>query len=103
LDLVTLQLTSHHITLSLWQEPGRAEHNFASIGTSATLNAFVGAFADTRKGAKTIAPTGKELSSVFSIEELPPWHPAEENNYNVEMFEKSGFTGPLNWYRNFGR
>lgn len=86
-----------------FQEPGRTERDFASVGTSATLKAFVCGFWDTRKGNRTIAPSGKELSSVFLKEELPPWHPAEEHKYNVEMFEKSGFTGPLNWYRNLGR
>lgn len=87
----------------LLQEPRRAERDFASVGTSATLKAFICGFWDTRKGKRTIAPNDSELSSIFLKEELPPWHTAEEHAYNVEMFEKSGFTGPLNWYRNFGR
>lgn len=87
----------------LLQEPGRAERDFGSLGTSATLKAFICGFWDTRKGKRTIASNDSELSSIFLKEELPPWHTAEEHAYNVEMFEKSGFTGPLNWYRNFGR
>jgi pimeloyl-ACP methyl ester carboxylesterase len=33
----------------------------------------------------------------------PKWLTAEDFNYYVTAFSRSGFTGPLNWYRNFDR
>lgn len=34
---------------------------------------------------------------------LPEWLSAEEFDVYVRAFEATGFTGPLNWYRNFDR
>jgi pimeloyl-ACP methyl ester carboxylesterase len=34
---------------------------------------------------------------------LPEWLSAEEFNYYVTEFARSGFTGAVNWYRNFDR
>ena len=34
---------------------------------------------------------------------LPDWLTEDELNHYVEEFAASGFTGPLNWYRNFDR
>ena len=36
-------------------------------------------------------------------EELPPWLTKEDLDTYVRAFTESGFTGPLNWYRNFDR
>ena len=33
----------------------------------------------------------------------PTWISSDELNHYVEVFTESGFTGPLNWYRNFDR
>ncbi|KAG0570136.1 hypothetical protein KC19_6G141500 [Ceratodon purpureus] len=89
-----------------FQEPGRVERDFASVGTEATLKAFTCAFWDIRKGEvqrNCVAPKDKELSTVFHTGELPSWYKEEDLKYCVEQFEKSGFTGPINWYRNLGR
>jgi hypothetical protein len=90
----------------MMQEPGRAERDFASVGTEATLKAFTCAFWDIRKGdvhRNCVAPKDKELSTVFHAGDLPSWYTEEDLKYCVAQFEKSGFTGPVNWYRNFGR
>jgi pimeloyl-ACP methyl ester carboxylesterase len=34
---------------------------------------------------------------------LPPWLPREELDAYVDEFTRSGFRGPLHWYRNFDR
>lgn len=34
---------------------------------------------------------------------LPDWISSEEFDHYVAAFERTGFTGPLNWYRNFDR
>lgn len=37
------------------------------------------------------------------VPRLPDWIGAEEFEHYVTAFERTGFTGPLNWYRNFDR
>ena len=34
---------------------------------------------------------------------LPDWLAADDLDYYVEQFERSGFRGPINYYRNFDR
>ena len=36
-------------------------------------------------------------------EQLPPWLSQRAIDYFARQFEQSGFTGPLNWYRNLDR
>lgn len=36
-------------------------------------------------------------------ESLPAWLPAEDLDRYVDAFSAGGFTGPINWYRNFDR
>jgi pimeloyl-ACP methyl ester carboxylesterase len=36
-------------------------------------------------------------------EGLPPWLGEEDLDLYVSEFERTGFTGPINWYRNFDR
>lgn len=83
------------------QEPGRAERDFANFGTSETMKAFLSGFWDVKKG-KTVAAEGEELSSVF-VKDLAPWLTEEDLKYYTQSFEKTGFTGALNWYRNLER
>jgi len=82
-----------------FQEPGRAERDFASIGTKETLKRIIaGAF------GQAIAPHNKELTTVFPVvQQLPPWFSEEDLEYYTKNFSKTGFTGPLNYYRNMHR
>jgi len=47
--------------------------------------------------------SAKLLDGLIDPPTLPPWLTTEDLNYYVEQFEKSGFRGPLNWYRNMDR
>ena len=41
-----------------------------------------------------------ELSDIFpSPQKLPYWLTSEDLDYYVEQYKKSGFRGPINWYR----
>jgi pimeloyl-ACP methyl ester carboxylesterase len=82
-----------------FQEPGRAERDFASIGTRETLKRIIaGAF------GRGIAPPNKELTTVFPVvQQLPSWFSEEDLEYYTKNFSKTGFTGPLNYYRNMHR
>ena len=47
--------------------------------------------------------SAKLLDGLVDPPTLPSWLTAEDLDYYVEQFEKSGFRGPLNWYRNMDR
>ncbi|EFJ38029.1 hypothetical protein SELMODRAFT_266570 [Selaginella moellendorffii] len=78
-----------------FQEPGRAEADFARHGTKAVLKTLLGS-----SGRGMIAPKDKELFDIFRVpDKLPPWLTEEDIEYYALQFEKSGFTPPLNYYR----
>ena len=37
------------------------------------------------------------------VEELPAWLSQEELDHYIDVFTRTGFTGGINWYRNFDR
>tara|TARA_Y100000590_G_scaffold22938_1_gene26382 strand:+ start:5113 stop:6063 length:951 start_codon:yes stop_codon:yes gene_type:complete len=42
-----------------------------------------------------------ELSDIFPApQKLPHWLTSEDLDYYVDQYKKSGFRGPINWYRN---
>ena len=43
------------------------------------------------------------LENIPDCDELPPWLTQADLDYFVHEFERNGFRGPLNWYRNFDR
>ena len=46
-------------------------------------------------------PDTASFHDVFPVpEKLPPWLSAEDVAFYVSQYEKSGFRGPNNWYRN---
>jgi epoxide hydrolase A/B len=45
----------------------------------------------------------KFLDGLIDPPALPSWLTAEDLDYYVEQYQKSGFRGPLNWYRNIDR
>lgn len=47
--------------------------------------------------------SAKLLDGLIDPPKLPSWFTAEDLDYYVEQFNKSGFRGPLNWYRNMDR
>ncbi|KAG6528610.1 epoxide hydrolase A-like isoform X1 [Zingiber officinale] len=70
-----------------FQEPGVIEAAFAHIGTRNALRRFF-----CYKGTNHL--TEQENAS------LPPsWLSEEDISYYISKFEKSGFTGPVNYYR----
>ena len=47
--------------------------------------------------------SSKMVDAVGLPERWPPWLTQEDLAYYVEQFRRSGFRGPLNWYRNIAR
>ncbi|KAJ3703833.1 hypothetical protein LUZ61_007538 [Rhynchospora tenuis] len=80
--------------LSLHQEPGRAEKEFACVSTK---NLFKRLLAG--KGTGSSALSKEDISSANEESPLPPWISEEDIEYYASSFDKSGFTGPMNYYR----
>ena len=74
-----------------FQEPGVADEALAA-DTPRTLAALAAENSDWTKPADSGEAPG-----------LPPWLSDQEFAVYVEAFERTGFTGGLNWYRNIDR
>lgn len=82
--------------ISQFQEPGRAEKAFARYDVSTVMKKFLSITSQDL----LIAPPGMEIIDFLDTpSSLPPWINEEELRYFASKFEKSGFTGPLNYYR----
>ncbi|KAB1213954.1 Bifunctional epoxide hydrolase 2 [Morella rubra] len=79
-----------------FQELGDIEAEFAQCGAAAVLKEFF----TFRTPGPLYMPKGKGIvpSSV-----LPSWLSEEDINYYVSKYEKTGFTAPVNYYRNLDR
>jgi len=81
--------------ITQFQEPGRAERAFARYDVATVLKKFYSIQID-----NLTAPPGMEI--IDFLEASPsalPWITEEELIQYAEKFHKSGFTGPLNYYR----
>ncbi|VAI27531.1 unnamed protein product [Triticum turgidum subsp. durum] len=82
--------------ITQFQEPGRAEKAFARYDVATVLKKFYSIELD-----DLAAPPGVEIIDFFDVSSSPlPWMTEEELGQYAEKFQKSGFTGPLNYYRN---
>jgi epoxide hydrolase A/B len=94
--------------INYFQEPGRAEREAELDVRSWLVGFYVGASGDATRPADggTIAtvPKGGMLRDRFVIpDQLPAWLTEEDVEFYTAEFERSGFRGPLNRYRNVDR
>ncbi|CAN6339166.1 unnamed protein product, partial [Urochloa humidicola] len=81
--------------ITQFQEPGRAERAFARYDVATVLKKFYAIEFDDLS-----APPGVEIIDFLQAPSSPlPWITDEELGQYAEKFHKSGFTGPLNYYR----
>ncbi|WCJ23460.1 alpha/beta-Hydrolases superfamily protein [Euphorbia peplus] len=79
------------------QNPGEVEAEFAELGTERIIKEFL----TYRHPGPLFLPKGQCFSrSPDSPLVLPSWLSEEEVQYFTSKFEKTGFTGGLNYYRN---
>ncbi|ESW18997.1 hypothetical protein PHAVU_006G088600 [Phaseolus vulgaris] len=81
-----------------FQKPGEMEAQMAEVGTEYVLKNIL----TTRKPGPPIFPKG-EYGTGFNPDmtnSLPSWLSQHDLAYYVSKFQKTGFTGPLNYYRN---
>ncbi|KAK3163556.1 hypothetical protein QOZ80_1AG0005240 [Eleusine coracana subsp. coracana] len=82
--------------ICVFQKPGFAEAEFAKNDLKYELKKIFGM----RKPAPLIIAKDKSFfDSIDSDGSCPPWLSEEDISYYAENFEKTGFTGALNYYR----
>ncbi|KAI5650830.1 hypothetical protein M9H77_36835 [Catharanthus roseus] len=85
--------------ISRFQEPGDIEAEFARIGTKRVLEHFL----TYRNPAPLMMPKGNAFGDSADHAPnpivLPSWLSEEEVNFYANKFERSGFTGGINYYR----
>jgi pimeloyl-ACP methyl ester carboxylesterase len=79
-----------------FQEPGRAERDFARTGTKKSLQKML----YSEVSELWIAPEDQELMESLPLpSKRPHWFSEFDIEYYTEEKEHSGWTGGLNWYR----
>lgn len=88
-----------------FQEPGRIDEELARRVEDFLPGSFVGLSGSAPEPVESLViPPGMGFADLFPApERLPEWLTEEEMDVYVESFRRSGFTGPLNWYRNIDR
>ncbi|KAK2978256.1 hypothetical protein RJ640_017107 [Escallonia rubra] len=82
--------------ISQFQEKGRAEKSFSRYDALTVLKKFL-----LVNGPDLLAaPPGVEIIDFLETpSSLPPWITEEELQFSASKYDKSGFTGALNYYR----
>ena len=84
-----------------FQEPGVAEAEFeADIRTALRKFLFLASGQSDASTLATKQPDDDLLSGLPDPEVLPPWLTEADLEFYTGEFERSGFRGPLNYYRN---
>uniref|UniRef100_M4FCQ7 soluble epoxide hydrolase n=1 Tax=Brassica campestris TaxID=3711 RepID=M4FCQ7_BRACM len=82
--------------ITQFQEPGRAEAAFAKHDCLTVMKKFL----LTTRSDFWVAPPNTEIIDDLEVPStLPDWITEEEIQVYADKFQKSGFTGPLNYYR----
>ncbi|KAL8157990.1 epoxide hydrolase 2-like [Apium graveolens] len=82
-----------------FQEPGDMEAEIANnIGTKTFLKKFL----SHREPGPFFFPKGTGFNGDSTESPLPSWLSEEDLEYYTTQYEKTGFTGPINYYRALG-
>lgn len=89
-----------------FQEPGVAEAELERDVRRSIRGLLYGASGDRPAGAKALGMVprgGGILDDLAAPAELPPWLTEADIDVYAAEFERAGFSGGLNWYRNIDR
>jgi len=89
-----------------FQEPGKAESELDPRAREMMANMLYtasGSIDPSHYQKMDLPKTAKFLDGMAAPEKLPDWLSEADVEYYVGEFERTGFRGGLNWYRNFDR
>jgi pimeloyl-ACP methyl ester carboxylesterase len=89
-----------------FQEPGKAEAHFEADVRSSVKKILFGASGDAPVGVRfehLFPRTKRPLDVIAEPTTLPAWLTAADIDFFAGEFQRSGFRGGLNWYRNIDR
>jgi pimeloyl-ACP methyl ester carboxylesterase len=88
-----------------FQQPGVAEANLERDVRANMRRALVGASGDAAPGQEwnPVLPKDGFMEAVSEPETLPAWLTEADVDFYTQEFERTGFRGGLNWYRNMDR
>jgi pimeloyl-ACP methyl ester carboxylesterase len=87
-----------------FQEPGKADEEFAKDPRHSFLRMFTGVAGGLQeKWRYLFSPEEEFLDTLPRTNGLPHWLSEDELDFFTESFQRTGFTGGLNWYRNMDR
>jgi epoxide hydrolase A/B len=90
-----------------FQEPGVADADLGADPGETMTRMLAGLQVrseDPADVAGLAAPDGRGfVDRLPEAKELPDWLSREELDHYIEVFSRTGFTGGINWYRNFDR
>ncbi|GER43162.1 alpha/beta-Hydrolases superfamily protein [Striga asiatica] len=80
-----------------FQKAGDAEEAFALVGTETVIRTFM----TINQTEPLVIPTNKSIATFFQGPQvpLPSWLTQDDLDYFTSKFNKTGFTGGLNYYR----
>lgn len=90
-----------------FQEPGVADADLAA-DPATTMRRFLCAISGDATPEQMMSMAGTRdgrgmVERLPEVDALPDWITQDELDHYTEVFAKTGFTGGLNWYRNFDR
>jgi pimeloyl-ACP methyl ester carboxylesterase len=88
-----------------FQKPGVAEAEIEANVRESLRIFYYASSGDVPPGSSFVPSpkTAKLFDTMVAPPGLPPWLTDEDLSVYVSAFERSGFRGPLNWYRNLDR
>jgi pimeloyl-ACP methyl ester carboxylesterase len=97
-------MEDHFWYIRYFQEPGVAEAELECDLERSLRSIYYSVSADAAS-ARVMQPatyprTSTMLATSLMPTTLPPWLTQEDLAYYVEQYRRSGFRGPINWYRN---
>ena len=106
-DMMKLAAGDRFFYVLYFQEPGKAEAELDPRARDMMRNMLFTASGDVDpehfQKALELPKTAGFLDGMATPEKLPDWLGADDLDVYVEQFERTGFRGGLNWYRNFDR
>ena len=85
------------------QEPDVPEADLERDVRTSVRRMLTGLRSDAVVASRTLGDRRGIVDRLDDVAVLPEWLPADELDHYVDEFTRTGFTGALNWYRNFDR